>query len=347
MAKQCLHWTLAMADAEETRPDVSWMLHIDGDELFTLPEGMTLDQHVDTLESAGLSSAVYVNHEALAERAFLKEGTSPFSDMTLFLKSSFSAVTRAQDAIMSFLETRHPRSTYFQGYWVGKYAGKLRMGQTVADVTRLFPAKERKDFRVGVFSSPVILHYINYDADSWFRKFKNLGDFPNVIYDASKMPRGFWERHGKKPYQSSMEQLTFHKKSRDVLRGKTLEQARQVYQRMFVLDKDLALRLRNAGVLLTFKGPMRVVAQHCAASLNITLPAAADKERAPPTIDHSSLASLSKPRTCKVKPHFFCFAPSQVACCEFLHTRAMNFLYHQLGYKKDQRYGVWGKHDEL
>ena len=136
--------------------NITWLLHIDSDELFYEPDG---DRSWQTLE--GVDHVTFLNHEAIP---LAHKVTNPFLECTLF-------------KVNGRLE--------FIAYGNGKSAVRLAPGVQSWGVHAFTGYNgEHIDMREhGTLQSPVILHYPNVCFESWVQKYKSYGRFSSFWFD--------------------------------------------------------------------------------------------------------------------------------------------------------------------
>ena len=136
--------------------NITWLLHIDSDELFYEPDG---DRSWQTLE--GVDHVTFLNHEAIP---LVHKVTNPFLECTLF-------------KVNGRLE--------FIAYGNGKSAVRLAPGVQSWGVHAFTGYNgEHIDMREhGTSQSPVILHYPNVCFESWVQKYKSYGRFSSFWFD--------------------------------------------------------------------------------------------------------------------------------------------------------------------
>ena len=119
-ARQSLNAELAVGMARAR--GVTWLLHIDIDELF-FTSAPSIAPHFQRLESSGVSQMTYTNHEAIPERSTIGDY---FRGATLFRRHHFEVpmALKARDA-MQWWERRTNHGQYMLCYDNGKSAARV------------------------------------------------------------------------------------------------------------------------------------------------------------------------------------------------------------------------------
>ncbi|KAJ1490841.1 hypothetical protein T484DRAFT_1883685 [Baffinella frigidus] len=175
-----------------------WLLHIDADELLAsaMPAGVGGDEegagfaalpHFEALSREGFRQAIYLNMEGIPERE-LKEGDSPFTNITLFKRNqiTFSAKgTLAGKLTGAYQDWQRTKGNYAQGYFTGKAAARVDGDITPfpLEVTRFFFPKGSA--KRAIFDNPAVLHFINPSPHALLAKYQMLGDFADENFAAS------------------------------------------------------------------------------------------------------------------------------------------------------------------
>lgn len=274
------------------RDKVTWLLHIDSDELFRCPD-CTVQEHFERLTDDGVTLMNYVNYEGVPERVDVDDF---FNEVTLFKRSlarvpqerfdmggpvpcrrasEMPAAPEGTDhaavkAALDFWIARSAHRQYFLGYENGKSAVAVVEGAVPLSVHEWMPPtmelfrRGRHNIRLldsrGVLQyredSACVLHYISCGFEWWWRKYAILGTFPDSWFGgALAIPP------------------CFHLQSRDMNLAADREAARSFYERTVVLaDRAEAERQIACGVLERLTHPRDTIA---AATPSAPAPAAA------------------------------------------------------------------------
>jgi hypothetical protein len=136
------------------KKNITWLLHIDIDELFYEPEG---DRSWQTLD--GVDHITFVNHEAVP---LAHEVHNPFLECTLFKvngRLEFIAYGNGKSAVRLAPEVQSWGVHAFTGY----KGEKIHMRDNQ--------------------QSPVILHYPNVCFENWVQKYIAYGKFSNFWFE--------------------------------------------------------------------------------------------------------------------------------------------------------------------
>ncbi|GBG28696.1 Glycosyltransferase-like KOBITO 1 [Hondaea fermentalgiana] len=174
-----------------------WIVHIDIDELFVPPKGMSASEHFADLEQRGIGTFKYVNHEGVPE---VRRVGNYFRQVTLFRRNHLSLPLDAKvQMCMSSWAARTDNAQYFLAYDNGKSAVRAIPGvRTLSVHTFALPATSDlqsatnfADVRDGsaikivenasslavAADGACILHYVVCGA-GWAKwKYQHLGDF--------------------------------------------------------------------------------------------------------------------------------------------------------------------------
>eukprot|EP00238_Polyblepharides_amylifera_P012237 CAMPEP_0196599384 /NCGR_PEP_ID=MMETSP1081-20130531/94829_1 /TAXON_ID=36882 /ORGANISM="Pyramimonas amylifera, Strain CCMP720" /LENGTH=429 /DNA_ID=CAMNT_0041925151 /DNA_START=553 /DNA_END=1842 /DNA_ORIENTATION=+ len=270
---------------------VTWLLHIDADELFYSPD-CSVVQHFTDLSRDGVSVMNYVNHEGVPERDNVGNF---FEQVTLFRQNlsefpqyvpskrptpgaSPELLTPEQTALRTAIEFWVRRSAtrqYFVGYENGKSAvaviesafplsvhewspptkGLLKRGcHNIRQLDSGGCLHYRKD-------SACILHFISCGFDWWWRKYSLLGKFPCAWFG------------GAVPIPPS-----FHLASRDSVSACDPQQAQAFYRAQVVLDDPTQIQEQVvARVLKRITRPQQIILQRHKAQGRSKISAAGEK----------------------------------------------------------------------
>lgn len=167
MARQLLNEAVALREAR--RQGLTWLLHLDADELFFVD---SLQSHFRQLDAAGVTSCIYRNHEAVPESEQIAD---PFREVTLF---------KLNPAVCG----GHPTS-FFNCYTVGKPAVRVDAALMPTDV-HSFPTARGTAWKV---SFPCVLHYPNCGFEHFLAKYRALGNFSDKVFGYRR--QGFQRFH--------------------------------------------------------------------------------------------------------------------------------------------------------
>jgi len=185
------------------RRGISWLLHIDSDELF-FPGRRSASEHFAMLHKTPCSIFSYCNLEAVPEEASMP----PFSQ-TLF-KNTLGRVPPTDEAraALAFWSFRSARGEHFLFYQNGKAAIRCSLDALPLSVHMWCPVEKWRLESLGWTNDArniglqlhteiecTVLHYACCDADTLWRKYQNLGNFPlecvggSTVHDAGAHAR--------------------------------------------------------------------------------------------------------------------------------------------------------------
>lgn len=272
MARQLLNVDVAIQIALER--GISWLLHIDSDELFYSPE-QTVSEHFASLTHRGIRRATYLNHEAVPESPWI---TDPFREVTLFKQNRMGSGGAASRKKRAELADRVPQlpPKFFHFYSNGKSAARVRPGLTAPGVhgfrhveesrrvmttftrftrarlvvaaSHAFPRfdamlKERSlgMARAVIVTSPAILHYACCGFENFWDKYRILGQFDDK----------WWGQDDIKTQIG-----TFHIEARDIVAKADRSAALEFYEkRMVIRDEPEVANLISEGVFCRITEP--------------------------------------------------------------------------------------------
>jgi len=218
MARQILNVETAIQLALEQGMD--WILHIDGDELFYLGETLTLDwfDHLDS----DILQVHFLNHEAAPEEFEIEDY---FREVTLFKKNP--AVLDPD--FYSKFQSISGKSQYFLAYQNGKSAARIH-ANLLPNSVHSFDIPED---HILVTTSPTILHYLNCGFQNYYKKYAQLGSFPD-----------YWWRSKSNPIR-----VPFHLASRDAYCSGNTDELAAIYQQFILYeDPEITQRLIERGI---------------------------------------------------------------------------------------------------
>jgi len=180
-ARQVLNAELAMQKA--LVEEIDWLLHIDSDELYWVPEE-SIDPHLARLEEMGVVSARYLNYEAIPHTESID---NYFLEVTKFKKPR--KLLGKQEIDIGKIWPRNRK--YFNFYVNGKSMARVRDDMVPNDVHKWTSKTEY--ISVSRFYQPCILHYSCCGYQYFESKFKKLADNGNVgiEFGVSVKEKGF------------------------------------------------------------------------------------------------------------------------------------------------------------
>jgi len=242
------------------RDAVTWLLHIDADELFHCP-ACTVSEHFASLSQDGVTVMNYINYEGVPEQ---DEFENFLENVTLFKRhlSHLPGYTKDKpvtDAVNFWVRRSATKQQYFVGYQNGKSAVAVVEGAVPLSVHEWLPPTPGL-FKRGCLNirdldtggaltyredKACVLHYISCGFEWWWRKYSLLGRFEDAWFG------------GALPIPAC-----FHTQSRDLVNSGAKEKARGFYRNTMVLtdgpekDKQIAL-----GVLQRIDLPRELMLQ--------------------------------------------------------------------------------------
>eukprot|EP01124_Arcella_intermedia_P007033 TRINITY_DN14273_c0_g1_i1.p1 TRINITY_DN14273_c0_g1~~TRINITY_DN14273_c0_g1_i1.p1 ORF type:complete len:475 (+),score=115.34 TRINITY_DN14273_c0_g1_i1:36-1460(+) len=295
MARQCLNVGIAIQMAVKDKID--WILHIDADELFYLPDHYSnVNEHFSLLHKQGFDQAVYVNLEAVPENL---EADNYFQNTTLFKISSI--VITSQSTYNKYNEFWESKGSYFNGYWTGKAAARVFPQLEPLEVTRFFKPNEKR----ANFNGPWILHYINPTYTSTKKKYEKLGSFADKSWDRKYVPSSELDNPNY-PYEGQA--LKSHRDMRDLFAKPNEQEKKKLYMKQIgIQSKEELLKFRNH--LLQRNTFIRDFLNHHKCKGDVPSP----------TQSHSPLSSLPESNTCQEAPNVYCYG-IDFDCCDMLYN---------------------------
>jgi hypothetical protein len=173
MACQILNVETAIQLALDQGMD--WILHIDGDELFYPGQMMALDWFDQV--SDDISQVTFLNHKAAPE---VFEVEDYFRDVTLFKKN----LAALEPGLCTELQKVSSKSQYFLAYQNGKSAARIHP-TLLPNSVHSFDIPECHTL---VTSFPSILHYLNCGFQNYYKKYAQLGNFPDYWWRSKSNP---------------------------------------------------------------------------------------------------------------------------------------------------------------
>ncbi|MFS8856333.1 glycosyltransferase family 2 protein [Synechococcus sp. H55.5] len=230
MARQILNVETAIQIALEQGMD--WIIHIDGDELFYLGEALTLDWF-DQLGS-DILQVRFLNYEAAPEKFEIEDY---FREVTLFKQNP--AVLDPN--FYTKFERISGKIQYFLAYQNGKSAARV-YPSILPNSVHSFDIPEEHTL---VTSSPTVLHYLNCGFQNYYKKYAQLGNFPD-----------YWWRSKSNPIR-----VPFHLASRDAYCSRDIYQMVALYQKFILYSNSMINQsLIEEGILTRIYYPSQLLA---------------------------------------------------------------------------------------
>ena len=240
MARQILNAAHAMTLARAEGFD--WLLHIDSDELFYLPDGNAA-AHFASLADVPAEVATYINYEAVPET---EETGDFFRTVTLFKRPLSEYPPPDAQALM--IRAGQQVDTFFHFYGNGKSAVRLATPDMVPVNVHEFA--RRGDCSVMRYRGPFILHYPCCGFAAFRQKYVTLGRFPDTWWGSVDIAEAVGP---------------FHLQARDAVMGAVaagdMERARQFYrERMMITDTALIAEMMRHNLLERIDAPAKILA---------------------------------------------------------------------------------------
>ena len=238
MARQVLNVEHAMNLARDM--GLKWLLHIDADELFHLPDGDAA-AHFAWLETTQIETVSYANFEALPEA---EETGDFFRAVTLFKKPKLLRAPPSPDAKALIERTGQLAPNFFHFYDNGKSAVRL-------SAAGMAPKGVHSFARPGKYVSAqspeqFILHYACCGFAAFWQKYRTLGRFADQ----------WW---GKYDIVASIG--PFHMEARDAVMTGDRDHARRFYrERVMIDDAALVAELTRHNLLARIEEPAKSLA---------------------------------------------------------------------------------------
>lgn len=238
MARQILNVEIAVQLALEK--DITWLLHIDVDELFYLPKG-TLQQHLKFLTDYEIENIYYYNYEAVPEKVkildYLKE-------VTLFKKSYFH-LDKKQKQILNNLNDGNI-NLRFIAYGGGKSAAKVSNDTVPFGVHEFKPKRKYylKEDGITTPQGPIILHYPECGFNYFWKKYIILGNFPDKWFGETNIA----------------ERVPFRIEARDIVQKNDKKLAKEFFKRkVMITGKQAIQQFINSGLLCRITVPSEII----------------------------------------------------------------------------------------
>ncbi len=240
MARQILNAEHAMNLARAEGFD--WLLHIDSDELFYLPDG-DAGAHFAPLAHVAVEVTAYINYEAVPET----EDTGDFfRTVTLFKRplseypppEAKALITRAGQQV----------DTFFHFYGNGKSAVRLAAPGMVP--VNVHDFARRGGCSVMRYRGPFILHYPCCGFAAFWRKYVTLGRFPDKWWGTVDIAEAVGPFH-----------LQARDAVMDAVAAGDMESARRFYRdRMMITDAALIAEMTRHDLLERIDAPGKILA---------------------------------------------------------------------------------------
>jgi hypothetical protein len=230
MARQILNVETAIQLALDQGMD--WILHIDGDELFYPGQMMALDWFDQV--SDDIFQVTFLNHEAAPEAFEIEDY---FREVTLFKRNP----AILDPGFYAEFQSISGKSQYFLAYQNGKSAARIHL-TLLPNSVHSFDIPEDHAL---VTSSPSILHYLNCGFQNYYKKYAQLGNFPD-----------YWWRSKSNPIQ-----VPFHLASRDAYCSGDINQMVALYQKFILYSNSMINQsLIEEGILTRICHPSQLLA---------------------------------------------------------------------------------------
>jgi hypothetical protein len=211
-ARQCLNTAVAIGRARAM--GITWLMHIDVDELVHVPGHDARVVFAAIPETSQL--AIALNDEAIPEAEHVE---NYFREVTLFKRNPrrFTAAADWRDSFWS------RRGWFFNGYTNGKSAVRVAVDPTT-DGAHRFLSSERNGLRTTILADATLLHYQNCSLDRYLQKYRTRGHFAQTYFDGSSM----------------RDRFPFHFNSRDLIVDDKVAEA-AAYYRANVMMREVEL----------------------------------------------------------------------------------------------------------
>jgi hypothetical protein len=230
MARQILNVETAIQLALDQGMD--WILHIDGDELFYPGQTMALDWF-DQL-SDDIFQVTFLNYEAAPEAFEIEDY---FREVTLFKRNP----AILDPGFYTQFQKISSKSQYFLAYQNGKSAARIHP-TLLPNSVHSFDIPEDHAL---VTSSPSILHYLNCGFQNYYKKYAQLGNFPD-----------YWWRSKSNPIR-----VPFHLLSRDACCSGNTDELVAIYRKFVLYDNfGINQNLIGKGILTRIHYPSQLLA---------------------------------------------------------------------------------------
>lgn len=239
MARQVLNTELAMEMAREQ--GLSWLLHIDSDELFFSP-AQPAGEHFRRLEDQPVETMLYLNYEAFPERDDIGDF---FREVDLFKVPPELNRQPITPALLRMVQTTPQLNpNFFHFYGAGKSAVRLSAPGMQPKGVHSFVRPEGKYERTES-AQAFVLHYACCGFEAFWTKYVALGRFADQ----------WWKK-----YDIAASIGRFHLEARDVVANGDRDAARAFYRhRVAILDRQRIDALLGLGVLERFAQPRQIL----------------------------------------------------------------------------------------
>lgn len=244
MARQILNAEHAINLARAAGFD--WLLHIDSDELFYVPEGDATG-HFAALAETQIDTLAYLNFEAVPET---EDAGDFFRTVTLFktpVAELPSPLPTAEQALIT--RAGQDAEAYFHFYGNGKAAARLATSDMLPDSVHRF--QRRGPFTEGWARGPFILHYACCDFEAFRQKYVTLGRFADKWWGQVDIAVAVGPFH-----------LAARDAVMDAVEASDIEIARRFYrERLMITDTALIAEMMRLNLLRRVEGPRDILAK--------------------------------------------------------------------------------------
>ncbi len=239
MARQVLNAEHAMNVARTMGLD--WLLHIDSDELFYVPDGDAA-AHFASFGARPPDVAAYLNFEGVPET----EGSGDFfRAVTLFKMPLPDAPSPEAQALIARAGQR--ADTYFHFYGNGKSAVRLAAPGLLPDSVHSF--SRRGDYPIAWLRGPFILHYACCDFAAFWQKYVTLGRFADKWWGQVDIAQAVGPFH-----------LQARDAVMDAVASNDIERARRFYrERLMIADPALIPEMTRHSLLQRIDAPRKIL----------------------------------------------------------------------------------------
>lgn len=240
MARQILNAEHAIHLARAMSFD--WLLHIDADELFHVPNGDAAS-HFASLAAMPPDVQTYVNFEAVPEA----EDTGDFfRTVTLFKRPLSDPPSPAARALIA--RAGQSVEAFFHFYGNGKSAVRLATPGMLPDSVHSF--LRQGEYAVATNRGPFILHYACCGFATFWQKYVTLGHFSDKWWGKIDIAEAVGPFH-----------LQARDAVMDAVASGDAERARRFYrERLMIADPTLIREMRWYNLLQRIDQPRRILA---------------------------------------------------------------------------------------
>jgi hypothetical protein len=228
IARQIMVAEVAMRDSISA--GIDWLLHIDMDELFYSASSSSAPlDHTNKDASVGDARRYFGSvPDDVQEINFINLEAAPESNVTDWMTEVVLFKEHPIKAPPALMEEHWPkpiwkkagfspetdRPAHYLGYQNGKSAARCKPGIVPGGCHAFIDVNDQPLVTLSpLHSGPVILHYIDCGFDNWWRKYQNLGHFPNKYFE-------------------TFDCFEFHMESRDAIMNGDNEKALSIYKKV-------------------------------------------------------------------------------------------------------------------